>query len=305
MKHYKFKRCISLLLSVMVFVVMTMVSATEVDAASSKTFYVPKTEKTTYVYTSTYDGNTTTSKSSSTTSYFYGKNGLENKYTYDSTYDSGTSKISRNSKGYVTGVKSYDKNGKLKSTTTYTRKSNGDATKMKSYDYSSGKKKLSFTSTYTYWSKGVIKKSTRKDADGSTTVYNYNKKGYVTSYSADGGKYKTTYKHTFKNGRLAKEVATNSGSNNDGSVATTTFTYKVKNGKVIKEVATCTTKYKDGTTDKRVTTSTYTYNSKGKITKSVSETKSESDYGSYTSKMTTTTTYKKVSVNKKYWKLFN
>lgn len=303
MKHYKFKRCISLLLSVMVFVVMTMVSATEVDAASSKTFYVPKTEKTTYVYTSTYeDGTTNTDKESWTTSYYYGKNGLENKYTSES----GTSKISRNSKGYVTGVKSYDKNGKLQSTTTYTRKSNGDATKMKSYDYSSGKKKLSFTSTYTYWRKGVIKKSTRKDADGSTTVYNYNKKGNITSYSADGGKYKTTYKHTFKNGRLAKEVATNSGSNNDGSVATTTFTYKVKNGKVIKEVATCTTKYKDGTTDKRVTTSTYTYNSKGKITKTVSETKADYAYGgSYTSKMTTTTTYKKVSVNKKYWKLFN
>lgn len=302
MKHYKFKRCISLLLSVMVFVVMTMVSATEVNAASSKTFYVPKTEKTTYVYTSTYDDGTTyTDKDSWTTSYFYGKNGLENKYTSES----GTSKISRNSKGYVTGVKSYDKNGKLKSSTVYTRKSNGDATKMKSYDYSSGKKKLSFTSTYTYWKKGVTKKSTRKDADGSTTVYTYDKKGYITSFSSDGGKYKTTYKHTFKNGRLVKEVATNSGSKSDGAVETTTYTYKTKNGKVIKEVATSITKYKDSTTNKRVSTTTYTYNSKGKLTKSVSETKGESEYSSYTSKMTTTITYKKVSVNKKYWKLFN
>ena len=301
MKRNYITRCTSLLMSMIVFVVLTMASATEVSAASSKNFYLPKTEKTTYSYSSSYiDGSTNTTNDSWTYSYTYDKSGLQTK----STSADGYSKYTRNSKGYVTVVKTYNKKGQLTNTTEFTRKSNGDASKVKSYDHSGGKKTLQSTTTYTYWSKGKVKKSTYKPVSGSKSVYTYDKKGNETSYSSNDGKYKINYKLTYKNGRLVKQVATYSGAMTGGTVATTDYTYTIKNGKVTKVVEKYSSKNNEGAVETKVTTTTNTYNKRGDIKKSVSETKQQSSVGTYTSRMTTTFTYKKVSVKKKYWGLY-
>jgi len=153
------------------------------------------------------------------------------KYTYTSkkalkskvnTYDGKTnykSTYTTNSKGYVT-----------KASTTYTGDSPKNVTK---YSYKGGKLTKSAnkysTTSYTYYSNGNFKTSTYKASEGDDTfktTYSYDKKGNlkkIVSGSPDASiKETTTFKNTYKNGRLAKQVLSFAGSFSE----TATFTYK-------------------------------------------------------------------------------
>ena len=108
---------------------------------------------------------------------------------------------------------------------------------------------------------------------------------------------KTYTKNTYKKGKLVKRVATYVDS--DGKVyqgGTTTYSYK--KGRLAKTVYTYTSTFSDGTyTDS--TTTLYTYNKAGLLTKRVRTTVEVSPGKTSTSSRTTTIKYKKIKVPKK------
>ena len=300
MKQKSLKRFASLLLSVMVFMVFSMASAMEVNAAGTKTVYVISKSETVSTSTSTIDGETKTEKNTHTGKHYYNKYGLQTKSVYNDRY----TRYSRDKKGYITGYDNYDKKGNKIGATVITRKSNGDISKAKSEEYNSdGKTVYSSTTTFKYWSKGVIKKRSQK-GDGLNRTSYYDKKGNLTKEVLDNGDVieysRTFYKSGKAKGMPKKETASYSG-NDSIKKCVTNNTYDFnKKGRISKQLQKSTCTYKDGSTSQSTYTLQYTYDKRGNTTKTIETSKNEG----YSSKFVTTTTYKKISVPKKYWHLF-
>ena len=300
MRKKYFRRIVSLVLALAVFVMFPMAFTQEAQAASkTKTFYVVTQQTTTYTNS---DGST----EKNVTKYTYDKNGLRKTVVSKGYMPYYKAVYTRNKAGLVTSYKSYNEDGKLTWITSYTIK-NGKIVKSKDYqvDPDTGKKTLfssttitykkgkptkevtkysdGDTSTLTYYSNGAPKKEVSKGANG-TYIYNYNKKGNMTSSSSnytsyDGTKMKSTSTYTYRD-------------------------IKNKKGDTTKFVVT-EKRTENGKTKKIVNTSTYQYTYKsGRMAKVVTTTKSKGGDYEYTNKTTTTYKYKAVKVAKKYWKYF-
>ncbi len=186
----------------------------------------------------------------------------------------------------TTSTNSYDKNGNLTksvyksgeytATTTYTYDADGNITKRafeNTGDYSE-------IETFTY-SSGKLKKQTYEMNEGEgvskgTTTYSYNKKGLLTksAYATSDDSFTYTYSYSYNDaGYVSKIVYKSPGATSK----TTTYTYDKKN-RLTKSVTV---------SDEESTTTKYSYDSKGNITKIVCE--SSNDYSAYT----TTRTYDK------------
>ena len=182
-----------------------------------------------------------------TTSTYSYKNGLITKVSSKDVSEDRTSTMvstfTYNSKNAL--VKKANKyNGKNSATTTYKTNSKGWVTKVTikyasdspknvtKYTYKGGKLVKASNeygvTTYKY-SDGKLKTYIHKSPDGSNwykAAYTYDKKGGKTKCveqdSGSDAKFTLTYKNTYKNGRLAKQVAKLNGD----KLETVTYTYK-------------------------------------------------------------------------------
>lgn len=281
----------ALVLSVAVFALFPVAFTQQAQAASTKTYYVVTQSKT--VWTTGQGGGDTYY-----TKYTYNKNGL----TTSAKYTDGKVKYTRDSKGYITKAKSYDKSGKLQSTSVYTNKYNGKGLlkSSKVYDVKGKKKTLSYTAKYTYYSNKKLKKEVLKYADGGSGTYTYYKSGRMKSstYKDADGKVSTT--------KYDKHGSMKSHKSADWTENHTVLKYD-KKGNLIKDVYTSTSTF-DGSsyTTKYEMTAKLTYDKHKNITKSVQTTKiTQMDGSVATEKNTYTAKYKKVKVPKKYQHFFN
>ena len=259
MKKKYFKRIVSLMLALAVFVMFPVAFTQEAQAASTKTFYVVTSATHTYKY----DDN-----DSNTYKYTYtrGKNGFLKK----STYDDGHTVYKRNSKGYTTETKVYE-GKKLVETYTYVYSygSNGlPKTEKCYYKPAGGKKTLNFTSKYTWYSNKHIKKEVYKGTDGRSTSL-YWKNGKIKSYSYKGNGEIKSIKETYDS---HGSVLTHKSEGSDYSI-TEKHTLKYdKKGNPVKDVYTVTNKFDNETSTTKVTDTTeYKYDKHGNILKSVKQ----------------------------------
>lgn len=183
------------------------------------------------------------------TTYKYNKNGLISKCSSSNVYGgaggvSGQSYKYSNGKiskivdraGIGTSVFSRDKKGRVTKTVsitgqainTYKYNKSGKATKSNfTFKNYLGQVAQRATSVIAYNKKGLISKvkTTGGFMDGTRT-YTYDSRGMLKSESVSGS-YKTTYKNTYKSGRLVKSVSTKQGiGNTDKYVETTVYKYK-------------------------------------------------------------------------------
>lgn len=183
------------------------------------------------------------------TTYKYNKNGLISKCSSSNAYGgaagiSGQSykyskgKISKiiDRAGIGTSVFSRDKKGRVTKTVSIT----GQAINTYKYNKAGKAAKSNFAfknylgqvtqraaSIITYNKKGLISKvkTTGGFMDGTRT-YTYDSRGMLKSESVSGS-YKTTYKNTYKSGKLVKSVSTKQGvGDTDKYVETTVYKYK-------------------------------------------------------------------------------
>ena len=292
MKKKYFKRIVSIVLALAVFVMFPMTFTQEAQAASTKTFYVRTSAKTSFDYGG--------DRGSYEYKYTRDKNGLLTK----STWDDGHEVYTRNSKGYVTKIKYYD-GKKLTETNTfvYTWNSDGLPKTEKCYIKSPGSaKELYYTSKFTYYSNKHVKKEVSKGIDGnSTTIYwkNGNRKSYSFKGKGELDSIKVTYdSHGNDKTYISK------GPDYTTTEKHTTLKYD-KKGNLIKDVFTVTDEYDTSkSTNKVTTTIKYKYDKHGNILKSVTTSKSKGSYGSSKSVETNTYKYKAVKVDKKYWHFY-
>ena len=293
MKKKYFKRIVSLVLALAVFVMFPMAFTQEAQAASTKTFYVTTSATHTYKYA---DGNTNTYKYK----YTRDKNGLLTK----STSDDGYTVYTRNSKGYATKAKYYE-DKKLSETDTYvyTWYGNGLPKTEKCYAKTvGGKKKLVYSSKYTWYGNKHLKKEVFKSNNSNGTWTSlYWKNGNIKSSSFKGkdSSSKTTYD---KRGNILTYVS--KGENSSFSEKHT-LTYN-KKGHVIKDVIKNTDVYDEKTTKSTTTETTkYDYDKHGNILKSVTTSKFKDSGGKiHKSVYTHKYTYKAVKVAKKFWHFY-
>lgn len=298
MQNKALRRVLSIILSLAVFIVFPLSFTQEVQAASTKTFYV----------TTQYKNVTTSSngsKSTSTSKQTYDKNGLRTSSLYSSnsgdySYESKTV-YKHNKRGYISAVKVYDKDGKLTDNMSYSYKYNskGLPVTQKTYRISSGNKTLVSTGTITYYTNGVTKKESSKDTDGGSVVTTYYSSGVLKSY-----------KYTAADGSVSVQTFDKKGSqisykSNGYSEVHSTMKYD-KKGNLVKDVYTVTSSYEGQETEYTVTeTTTYTYDSHKNVTKSVTKIVNTMPDGSTdTSTRTYTAKYKAVKVAKKFWRFF-
>ena len=309
MKKYA-KRYLSLALTFALVFAIPFAFTQEASAASKKGVKVYQPVQVTETYS---DGDV------DTTTYVYDKNGFNT----ERYYSSGSKIIyAYNKSGLVKAWTRYYKDGKVSSQGKNAIKKGKIATEeyynvdegklalysTTSYKYKKGKKSSETISYPNSGTRNVLTyraKEIRKKAVYSSKYYydvvTYDKKGNITSYVSKnletGKTSKDTYKNTYKKGKLVKRVATYVDS--DGKVyqgGTTTYSYK--KGRLAKTVYTYTSTFSDGTyTDS--TTTLYTYNKAGLLTKRVRTTVEVSPSKTSTSSRTTTIKYKKIKVPKK------
>lgn len=289
------KRSLSLIMVLALFLAIPLVSVQEADAASSKSsskVYLPVEVK------------ERTQGDTIEENYYrfeYNKKGLCTKE--KSSYGDTVNKY--NKKGVLLSWKGYD-NGVLTNRCSNTLKS-GRIVKSVYYYFEEGKRSIYLRETFKY-KKGKLSKSTYKQgdtfittdyrADGtvskSVTKYTdgtgtslYDKKGNLikNTFKYSGGTSKHEYKNTYTKGKLTKTVSTYT----DEQGSTTkddTVVYKYKKGKLSKKTVT---------NGKYSSTTTYTYNKAGLLTK-VEQKHGYKGSGKLTNRVTIK--YKKIPVDK-------
>ena len=283
-------RYISVFLAVTVFVAFQLPFIQTAEAAgNSKTRYV--IARTTYSYSDHFGSD------KGSTVYTYYKNGLiKSRKSID-----GKEIYKRDTNGLVTSYTAYNSKGRKESYAKNIIK-DGKIAETRDYYFSKGKKKLEYTTKYTYDEADNMIRTEISNVGGRTVSTDYDSYGHILAQNTIQGNSSYLTKHTLtldKHGNITKDVQkieqTYEGDSRTYKHTVTEisrFTYS-KTGKIKKYVY-----YAKGS--KGRTTVTCTYNKAGKLKKIVSFTKnpdgtSEKSVENYT--------YKKVKVAKKYLKL--
>lgn len=253
----------------------------------------------------------------------YNKNGLLISVTDTETSGSGSSNesktiLERNRKGLVTGWKHY-RDDALSSYVVSTIRS-GKVKQIKQYlVYSDDTEEWGYTVTFTY-KNGKVAKVVRKSSEGYTQTITYRANGNPkkSTYKNNGNTSTTVWTETYnKKGLPTKYVSTRKSKTSDDQTQRT-YTYKYTYNKkgdptVVVETQKSTQKSYNEAKGKVTTTSStevitmrnkYTYDKKGNITKRVQTGESNKDCD-YSYEDTTTYTYKKFKVPKKFWEMLD